>query len=136
MRYTRIRGPQNIWTVPSSLTPPPGFSVTRVFGVGPLDLTFSCWYENQSFNANTVLFDFQVDGVNQHPFQSPRHIAQINDDILITLRLLVAPIPGLHTVQPVIRGNGQAGNVLIQGGTEFVLIELPSWDDDAEIITL
>lgn len=134
-RYSRRRGPSVDFFLTSGLNPVPGFDVVRHFGRGVLDLRFSGSLSPLGITPINTFFSFLVDGVGVPviPFQS----SIATDTTLVACFSSLEPIePGFHLVQVAFDlGNG-ISSVLHQRFSEFIVIELPEWDQDDDLITL
>lgn len=131
-RYSRRLGPAANYELIGTATPIPGMSITRDWDDGELLLIARETILNGTGAQIGASFAFRVDGV-----QVPADVAQgtipagvpgtITDAQLITIT------KGTHTIDMISAGSAAAGDVVLQNGVSFIVIQLPLWDQDADI---
>lgn len=134
-RYSRRRGPTANYDMTGSFALVPGMTISRSFGRGTLlvcgHLRFSCIIVAGSL----ARFQAFLDGAGLGG--SFGAITLANNDFRTGGFCILEPIlPGLHTIELRVRGDAAAGDLVDAGSAELVVIELPEWDEDDDLITL
>ncbi len=134
-RYSRIRGPNPAFEVTAANPIVPGMIITRYWDDGEILIILSSEYQNVSGAASTCTYILVLDGVAIGPAFSTPSVP--NGGELMTSAHRFAPVQaGNHEIRIQVSGAAAAGDVLTLDGTELTVIQLPLWDDSAQLITL
>lgn len=134
-RMSRVRGPAVAFEMVDSMTTVPGFSITRSFGRGTLDISVQFMVLNLVGSTVGPTVRLRVDGVATH-VTDPSFTILNNTEFWGFLRALISVTPGIHTIDFQILGSTSAGDTVIAGRSELIVIELPDWDDDINLVIL
>ena len=134
-RIARIRGPASSFELTGSFVLVPGFTFTRSYGNGTLDISVTLASDNVTAGNTALALDVQIDGVTVAINAARQSLAPplIGS---VAFRTLEPILPGIHTIQVLALGDAAAGDTIRAGSMDLVVIELPQWDDESFIITL
>ena len=134
-RYSRVRGPAANFELTTTLTTVPGLSITRSFGRGTLDISIGCMFVNLVAGPVAFASRLRIDGV---AIQAADPLTDLlaSTGVHFSQRLLQAVDPGLHTIDFQVSGSASAGDRINADTGELVVIELPEWDDDVNLVIL
>lgn len=134
-RYNRIRGPFNDLELTSAFVTIPGFTLARSFDDGILLCLFQGRVNNLSAGNCRLTFQLLLD--DEFAWANPpgQDIPTLAQGHLSGHRMFDVS-EGLHTLYLQAKGAAAAGDVLLAGSVEFVLIQLPLWDSPDTMITL
>jgi len=134
-RYSRREGPTAPFEITATLTAIPGISITRYYDEGELLILAQAAIDQEQATTTEYRVDVFVDGVS---ITSPAHLTQLGATAEETLtRIHLHPVTqGEHTIDLRIRGSGNVGDTVPAGGATLIVLQLPLWDSEADIIAL
>ncbi|KKN15102.1 hypothetical protein LCGC14_0989510 [marine sediment metagenome] len=134
-RYSRRRGPAVDFEMTDVFTLIPGMVIERSYGRGILLITGHVRLKNTTVAVAVANLKLQFDRV----FISVQYLVQsvgVNENAVISFSFLQAIDPGVHTIELFALGVVAVGDRVLVGGSELIVIELPAWDQDDDIVTL
>ena len=134
-RYSRIRGPASTFELTAADQLVPGFSITRHWDDGELLIIVASQYFNGTAAAISPFLTVFLDGAALIPNFGAGSVPAAASNTLVGY-FLQPVTAGQHTLQLHATGGAAAGDLLLMASTEFTVIQLPSWDQEAELITL
>ena len=134
-RYSRRRGPAVDFPLTDSFQVPTDFAINRLFGQGSLLLLWTGNFFNGTGAPATLGVIFSVDSV---PVRGvPSRTTLLDGGVAEISCVSFVPISrGIHLLAPIVVGVAAAGGIIQADSAEFIVIELPEWDVDDDLITL
>lgn len=134
-RYSRRRGPASDFELTDSLALIPGFVIDRQFGNGTLLISGQLLVLNSTAVAGSVELAVLIDGAQINPVNLRLNYRK-DENAVLGFNFLQPVSPGFHSVELQAFGVLPGGDVVVAGGAEFVVVELPEWDTDGDLVTL
>ncbi len=134
-RYSRIRGPSVSFELPAAVVLIPGMSITRQFDQGELLILYTARADNLTAAPTNFQLQLFLDGAATI---TPILLAQVPLGNSATLSgSALQPIDeGLHTIDLRAQGDAAVGDLVAARSAELIIIQLPLWDQAANLITL
>ena len=135
-RYSRVRAPASTFETFTALTLLPGALVQRLFGLGPLLVSGYVRFDNSSGLTVSGQVDVRVDGVSIPGGSLPLTTQETGRSAAVPFVHFIEPSPGVRLIEVFVAGVDTALHTVPLLGCELVVIELPLWDSDDDLITL
>ena len=135
-RYSRVRAPASSFETFTALTLLPGALVQRLFGLGPLFISGYVRFDNSSGLTVSGQVDIRVDGVSIAGGSLPLTTQETGRSVAVPFVHFVAPQAGVRLIEVFVGGVDNANHTVPLLGCELVVVELPRWDSDDDLITL
>lgn len=132
-RYSRRRGPVANFALTTTDQLIPGLTVTRAFDNGELLILAHARFDTDSGVTNPNRLSIYINGVQEtHPFIE--HHVQALQRAMLSLHHIVPTSRGTHTIDLRASSRTPAGDVLIRNTAELVVIQLPRWDQEDDLL--
>jgi hypothetical protein len=134
-RYSRVQGPIADFDVGGSLAQIPGIAINRFWDDGELLILFSSTYTNASGAAALPFWRLFLDAIAI----SGNYVApSIPNGGIYTMtgHLFTTLAQGPHAIALQAAGAAAANDFITANATQLTVIQLPLWDDPANLITL
>jgi hypothetical protein len=135
MRYSSRHGPHSYYELTNNLVLVPGMTITRFWDDAPLLILGHATCDNTCGATSAFRLQPTVDGVALFAYQPRLSIANGGQGTL-AFHALKPITHGIHTIALTAAGHANAGDYLQAGSAELIVLQLPEWDDHADIITL
>lgn len=134
-RYSRRIGPAGDFELIASRVLVPGMFVQRHYGRGALLICGHVQIVNGSAVGIEAVLEILLDGVAVGP-ETMAHDLVAGADGMMAFSFLEPVSPGLHRIELFASGVADVGDVVWRRGSSLVVVELPKWDQDNDLITL
>ena len=131
-RYSRRRGPPADFELSGGAQIITGLSITRFWDHGEILLLVNLGYSNNIVGNAVVTINVALDGISPFlvvPQWSFTHTFFAN----LSLQTLIPTTEGVHTIDIIGTGNPVASDIILANKSTIVAIQLPLWDDPANI---
>lgn len=134
-RHSRRRGPTADFELGAAFSPIPGLSVTRTWDAGLIYAAAAAAYTNASPGPTNASLRLLIDDT-PYPTITAQQFVNNGANATLHFAALISITPGNHTIALQATGAAAAGDTITAGGTEFLLLQLPPWDDELDLVIL
>jgi len=134
-RISRIRGPAVNLVLTTLFQTVPGFEVNRSFGNGALLISGQLFFGEFGFVAGVITYGVFVDSLFLPVGGLAPNISALGQ-VVGPFSFLQPISAGFHSVSVGALKSPSTTVSVIGDRSEFIVIELPDWDDDSFVVTL
>lgn len=134
-RYSRVRGPAADFELAVASARVTGMVIDRLWDDGELLVLYSSRVANVTAAAARLFVQIVLDGSVVLGSARSAEVV-VNGEATLTGALLLPVAAGRHVIELFGSGVAAVGDVVQVNATSFVVIQLPLWDDPANLVDL